>query len=54
MADDSTAVETLTALFELGIEYGLNALGALAILIVGWIVANIVRRSLKRALAPRR
>ena len=27
MADDSTAVETLTAFFELSIEYGLNALG---------------------------
>ena len=51
MADDNTAVETVTALFELGIDYGLNALGALAILIIGWIVANLVRRSLRRMLA---
>jgi small conductance mechanosensitive channel len=51
MADDNTAVETVTALFELGIDYGLNALGALAILIIGWFVANLVRRSLRRMLA---
>ena len=51
MADDNTAVEPVTALFELGIDYGLNALGALAILIIGWIVANLVRRSLRRMLA---
>jgi small conductance mechanosensitive channel len=51
MADDNTAVETVTALFELGIDYGLNALGALVILIIGWIVANLVRRSLRRMLA---
>ena len=51
MADDNTAVETVTALFELGIDYGLNGLGALAILIIGWIVANLVRRSLRRMLA---
>jgi small conductance mechanosensitive channel len=51
MADDSTTVETVTALLELGIDYGLNALGALGILVIGWIIANLVRRSLRRMLA---
>jgi small conductance mechanosensitive channel len=51
MADDNTTVETVTALLELGIDYGLNALGALGILVIGWIIANLVRRSLRRMLA---
>lgn len=35
---------------DLGVQYGLDLLGAIAILIVGWIVAGWARRSLLRAL----
>lgn len=49
--ENSGAAEALSGLIDLGVEYGLNAIGAIAILIVGWIVANWIRASVRKRLA---
>jgi small conductance mechanosensitive channel len=43
--------DMLQANIDLAVKYGLDAIGALAILIVGWIVANALSRSVRNKLA---
>ncbi len=44
----------LVDLIPLGISYGLRIVGAIVVLIVGWIVAGILARNVRRALASQR
>jgi len=49
--EQSGAAEVLSNLIDLGVEYGLNAVGALAILILGWIAANWISASVRKKMA---
>ncbi len=55
MDEQAKVLKVLNQVIDLGVEYGLDILGALIILIGGWVVAGWVHRRLLRALgrAPR-
>ncbi len=55
MSENAEVLEVLNQAIDLGVQYGLDILGALAILIGGWVVAGWVHRKLLRVLgrAPR-
>jgi len=55
MQGEEQVMRLLTTVSDLAVQYGLDLVGAVVLLIAGWIVANWARRSMLRALdrAPR-